>query len=334
MVNNQIVKSRKRGNSFLNENKAILIGLVVIMVVVSIIQPNFLSSKNLLNIIRSIATTGIIAFGMTLAIIIMGIDLSQGSVIGLSACVCAWLIGPTSFGFPDWIGILGGILVGFIAGAFNGFFLSITSLPPFVVTLASQLIARGFCYVVTRGNMIYCDADFGKYGNGYLFGIIPLPVIYLLIIFVIMYILLAKTRFGRNVYAYGGNMESARFSGINIKQTIWWVYVISGVLSGIVGIIICSRIAQGSPATGVAMEFDGVAACYLGGISYLGGEGRIESTLLGAILLGVVANAMTMLLVPWYVQNIVKGGIILGAVYLDCIRKQRENEVKISTTAA
>ena len=326
----RIVNSQKNKTGSFNDNKAILIGLVIIMVAVSIVQPNFISTRNLLNIIRSIATTGIIAFGMTLAIIIMGIDLAQGSVIGLSACFCAWLIGPSAMGLPDYAGILGGIGIGCVVGAFNGFFLSRTSLPPFVVTLSSQLIARGFCYVVTKGNMIYTDSDFGKYGNGYLFGIVPLPVIYLLIIFAIMYILLAKTRFGRNVYAYGGNMEAARFSGINIRATIWWVYLISGILSGIVGIIICSRIGQGSPATGVSMEFDGVAACYLGGISYLGGEGRMESTLLGAVLLGVVANAMTMLLVPWYVQNIVKGGIILGAVYLDCYRKQKESEVRIA----
>ena len=324
----RFLNPQKKTSSF-NDNKAILIGLVVIMIIVTIIQPNFLSTKNILNILRSIATTGIIAFGMTLAIIIMGIDLSQGSIIGLSACFCAWLIGPDALGLPAGVGILGGITIGCITGAFNGFFLSRTSLPPFVVTLASQLIARGFCYVVTKGNMIYTKSEFGEYGNGYLFDLIPLPVVYLILIFIVMYILLAKTRFGRNVYAYGGNMEAARFSGINIKQTIWWVYLISGILSGIVGVIICSRIGQGSPATGVSMEFDGVAACYLGGISYLGGEGRMESTLLGAVLLGVVANAMTMLLVPWYVQNIVKGGIILGAVYLDCYRKQKENEVKI-----
>mgnify|MGYP000894412404 FL=1 len=324
----RFLNPQKKTGSF-NDNKAILIGLIIIMIIVTIIQPNFLSTKNILNILRSIATTGIIAFGMTLAIIIMGIDLSQGSIIGLSACFCAWLIGPDSLGLPAGVGIFGGIAIGCITGAFNGFFLSRTSLPPFVVTLASQLIARGFCYVVTKGNMIYTKSEFGEYGNGYLFDLIPLPVVYLILIFIVMYILLAKTRFGRNVYAYGGNMEAARFSGINIKQTIWWVYLISGILSGIVGVIICSRIGQGSPATGVSMEFDGVAACYLGGISYLGGEGRMESTLLGAVLLGVVANAMTMLLVPWYVQNIVKGGIILGAVYLDCYRKQKENEVKI-----
>lgn len=332
MLKSGLKLSNKSG--FLRENKALLIGLVAIMVVVSIIQPNFLTVRNLLNIVRSISTTGIIAFGMTLCIIINGIDLSQGSVIGLSSCICAWLISPSVYGLPDWVGITGGIIVGIIVGIFNGFFLSYTTLPPFVVTLASQLIARGFCYVVTRGNMIYARSEFGVYGNGYLFDLIPYPIIYLVIIFIIMYILLAKTKFGRNVYAIGGNMEAAVFSGINVKKATWFVYAISGALSGIVGIIVCSRIAQGSPSTGVGMEFDGVAACYLGGISYLGGEGKMESTLLGAILLGVVANAMTMLLVPWYVQNIVKGAIILGAVYLDVLRKKRESEVKIAKAAA
>ena len=312
----------KRG--FLRENAAILIGLVMICIIVSIFQPNFLSTQNLLNIIRSISTTAILAFGMTFCIIINGIDLAQGSVVGLSACLCAWLIAPTAMNLPDGVGIIGGILIGVVVGVFNGFFLSHTSLPPFVVTLASQLIARGFCYVVTMGNMIYCDRSFNIYGNGYLFNIIPYPVIYLIVIFIIMYLLLAKTKFGRNVYAVGGNVEAARFSGINIRKVTWVVYAISGALSGIAGIIICSRVAQGSPSAGVGMEFDGVAACYLGGISYLGGEGRIESTLLGAILLGVIANAMTMLLIPWYVQDIVKGAIILAAVYIDVLRKDRE----------
>lgn len=327
----KIISTNKRG--FLRENAAILIGLVVICAAVSIFQPNFLSTRNLMNIIRSISTTAIIAFGMTLCIIINGIDLAQGSVVGLSSCFCAWLIAPTAMNLPDGVGIIGGIIIGLIVGIFNGFFLSHTSLPPFVVTLASQLIARGFCYVVTMGNMIYCDRSFNIYGNGYLFGVIPYPVIYLLVIFIIMYLLLAKTKFGRNVYAIGGNVEAARFSGINIRKVTWIVYAISGALAGIVGIITCSRIAQGTPSTGVGMEFDGVAACYLGGISYLGGEGRVESTLLGAILLGVIANAMTMLLIPWYVQDIVKGAIILGAVYIDVLRKDREAMAVVKKTA-
>ncbi|MEF9972866.1 MAG: ABC transporter permease [Clostridia bacterium] len=307
--------------TYLRNNMGILIGLVAMGIGITLVEPRFLQTKNMLNIMRSISITGILGFGMTLCIIINGIDLSQGSVVGLTACFCAWMI--TDMGASFAVAIVCSLLIGFVCGMFNGYFLANTSLPPFVVTLSMQLIARGFCYVITRGNMINVDASFGVLGNGYTFGIVPNTVIYLLITFVIMSFLLSKTRFGRNVYAIGGNREAARFSGINIKKTTWIVYAISGFLAGICGIISCSRITTGQPTTGNAMEFDAVAACYLGGISYLGGEGRIGSTLLGAIVLGVVANGMSMLQVPWYVQSISKGVIILGAVFFDVLRKEK-----------
>ena len=258
---------------------------------------------------------------MTLCIIINGIDLSQGSVIGFTSCFCAWLI--TGCGLPFWAAILGALIAGSLFGVFNGALLANTSLPPFVVTLATQLIGRGGCYVITRGNMINVDPSFGNLGNGYLFNVIPLPVIYLIVVFIFMFLLLGKSKFGRCVYAIGGNKEAARFTGIKIRKITWIVYAISGFLAAICGIISCSRITTGQPTTGNAMEFDAVAACYLGGISYLGGEGRIGSTLLGAIVLGVLANGMSMLQIPWYVQNITKGCIILAAVFFDVMRKER-----------
>ncbi len=316
-----------RKSTFLRDNGGILIGLIVLSTIIAIVQPSFLASKNIFNILRSISTMGIIGFGMTLCIIINGIDLSQGSVIGLSACFCAMLI--SNLHLPFGVGIIGGIAAGTLMGGINGFILCRTTMPPFIVTLSTQLIARGLCYVITMGNMIYVSPSFSIYGNGYLFEVIPYPVIYLFIIFIAMYLLLAKSRLGRNIYAIGGNIEAARFSGINIKKTTWIVYTVSGTLAGICGIIACSRVAQGSPITGNAMEFDAVAAAYLGGISYLGGEGKIGSTLIGAIVLGVVANGMSMLLVPWYIQSIVKGLIILGAVYFDVTRKRKEAELPI-----
>ncbi|MDO4323989.1 MAG: ABC transporter permease [Lachnospiraceae bacterium] len=317
----EVIKKSNPVINYFNNNKGMLIGLLVVCVVISILEPNFLKSKNLLNIMRSISITGILGFGMTLCIIINGIDLAQGSVIGFTSCLCAWLI--TNVGMPFPVAVLLALCGGSLFGVFNGALLSTTALPPFVVTLATQLIARGGCYVITRGNMINVAPEFGELGNGYLFGVIPLPVLYLIIIFIIMFLLLGHTKFGRCVYAIGGNKEAARFTGINIKKVTWSVYAISGLLAAVCGIISCSRITTGQPTTGNAMEFDAVAACYLGGISYLGGEGRIGSTLLGAIVLGVIANAMSMLQIPWYVQNITKGCIILIAVYADVVRKER-----------
>jgi ribose transport system permease protein len=316
----------KRSNpikEYLSNNAGILIGLFVMCLVTSMIQPNFLSTKNMFNIMRSISITGILGFGMTMCIIINGIDLSQGSVIGFTSCFCAWII--TNVGAPFWLAIPLSLLAGSFFGFINGMFLSNTPLPPFVVTLAMMLIARGGCYVITRGNMINVDPSFGELGNGYLMGVVPYPVIIMLFIFVVMFLLLGKSKFGRNVYAIGGNIEAARFSGINIRNTTWIVYMISGCLAAICGVISCSRITTGQPTTGNALEFDAVAACYLGGISYMGGEGRQGSTLLGAIVLGVLANGMSMLQIPWYVQNITKGIIILAAVFFDVMRKKRAN---------
>ena len=315
------VKKANPVRQYLNNNIGMLIGLIAMCIIISVLQPNFLQVKNLFNIMRSISITGIIGFGMTLCIIINGIDLSQGSVIGFTSCFCAWLI--TGCGLPFWAAILGALIAGSLFGVFNGALLANTSLPPFVVTLATQLIGRGGCYVITRGNMINVDPSFGNLGNGYLFNVIPLPVIYLIVVFIFMFLLLGKSKFGRCVYAIGGNKEAARFTGIKIRKITWIVYAISGFLAAICGIISCSRITTGQPTTGNAMEFDAVAACYLGGISYLGGEGRIGSTLLGAIVLGVLANGMSMLQIPWYVQNITKGCIILAAVFFDVMRKER-----------
>lgn len=320
----QSTLARRKRNplwEYLSHNAGILIGLLVMCVVIIIFQPNFLNSKNLFNIMRSISITGILGFGMTMCIIINGIDLSQGSVVGLSSCFCAWLI--TNAGMPFGAAIVLSICVGAFCGFVNGAFLSNTPLPPFVVTLAMMLIARGGCYVITRGNMINVDSAFGALGNGYTLGVIPNPVLILLVIFIAMSLLLGKAKFGRDVYAIGGNIEAARFSGINIRRTTWIIYTISGTLAGICGVISCSRITTGQPTTGNAMEFDAVAACYLGGISYLGGEGRQGSTLIGAIVLGVLANGMSMLQIPWYVQNITKGLIILLAVFFDVMRRSR-----------
>lgn len=321
-IKDGVIKRQNPMLQYFRRNIGILIGLIVMCIIITIIQPRFIQGKNLLNIVRSVSITGILGFGMTLCIIINGIDLSQGSVVGLSSCFCAWMI--TDMGAPFGVAIVCSLLVGCLCGFFNGAFLANTPLPPFVVTLSMQLMARGGCYVITRGNMINVDAKFGNLGNGYVFGIIPLPVIYLLIIFVFMFLLLSYTKFGRCVYAIGGNREAARFTGIKINKITWIVYIISGALAGICGVISCSRITTGQPTTGNAMEFDAVAACYLGGISYMGGEGLIGSTLIGAIVLGVLANGMSMLQIPWYVQNIVKGMIILAAVFFDVMRKEKK----------
>jgi ribose transport system permease protein len=324
--NTEVVIKRTNRNPILNyikRNVGMLVALVGMGVIISIFQPNFLTGRNFFNIIRSISMIAILAYGMTLCIIIQGIDLSQGSVVGLTSCMCAYLI--TNMGLSFGPAIIFALIVSALVGLFNGVFLAFTPLPPFVVTLATQLIARGGCYIITRGNMINIDPKFGAIGNGYSFGIVPNPVIIMVIIFIFMFLSLSKTRFGRGVYALGGNREAARFSGINISKTILIVYTLSGFLAGVAGIIAGSRITTGQPTTGNSMEFDAVAACYLGGISYLGGEGSQGSTLLGAIVFGVISNGMSMLQIPWYFQNVTKGAIILAAVFFEVMRKNRKD---------
>jgi ribose transport system permease protein len=317
-------KNRNPVFNYVKRNVGMLIALVGMCVIITVFEPNFLTGRNFFNIIRSISMIAILAFGMTMCIIIQGIDLSQGSVVGLTSCVLAYFI--TNLGLPFGPAIIVSLVASALVGLFNGAFLAFTPLPPFVVTLATQLIARGGCYIITRGNMISIDPSFGRLGNGYSFKVVPNPIIIMLVIFAAMFLLLSKTRFGRGVYALGGNREAARFSGVNIKKTILIVYTLSGVLSGIAGVIAASRITTGQPTTGTNMEFDGVASCYLGGISYLGGEGTHGSTLLGAIVFGVISNGMSMLKIPWYFQNVTKGAIILLAVFFEVMRKNRDQK--------
>ena len=310
---------------YVKQNIGMLIALIGMCVIVTIFEPNFLNGRNFFNIIRSISMIAILAFGMTMCIIIQGIDLSQGAVVGFTSCVIAYTI--TNMGLPYFPAILISLAAASLVGLFNGIFLAFTPLPPFVVTLATQLIARGGCYIITRGNMISINPEFGELGNGYVLGVIPNPVLIMVVIFIIMFLLLSKTRFGRGVYALGGNREAAYFSGVNIQKTILIVYVLSALLSGIAGVIAASRITTGQPTTGNGMEFDAVAACYLGGISYLGGEGTHGSTLLGAIVFGVISNGMSMLKIPWYFQNVTKGVIIIAAVFFEVMRKNRDQKV-------
>ncbi len=304
---------------FVKENSGIIIALMALCIILSIMVPDkFLTYNNFTTVLRSISTTAIMAFGMTFVIITGGIDLSVGSIVALSGTLCAGLIS-SSWNYAAAVII--GLAVGTLCGAFNGFVISRTEIPPFIVTMGMMNIARGASYIYSSGKPIRTPDDFGSFGSGYFLSI-PIPVIVKTVLMILSILLLSKSKFGRSVYAIGGNKEAARFSGINIKNVIWLVYVLIGFLASAAGIITASRLYSGQPTVAQGIEMDVIAATVLGGVSMAGGVGKIGGTMIGAIIIGVLSTGMNLLKIPSFYQMIVMGIVILLAVYLDVRRKK------------
>lgn len=309
---------------FFRENAGILIGFVIICVIISIMNSDFLSMENLLNVLRQVSTITIIAIGMTLVIILAGIDLSVGSIMALSGVVTGGLIAFS--GVPMWLAVIAGLLIGILFGLINGYFTAYKYMPAFIVTLATMNIARGAAYVYTDGKPIRVMSDeFNFIGSGYV-GPIPVPVIYMFIIIVVVSLIMNRTKLGRYMYAVGGNMEAARFSGINTKRVQLFAYTLSGFLAAFSGIVLASRMFSGQPTAGMGAELDAIAAVVLGGTSMSGGRGRIGGTVIGALIIGVLSNGMNLMGINSFWQYIVKGIVILIAVYVDIVKKRNEEK--------
>jgi len=305
---------------FIKENLGIIIGFLALCIFMSIASPVFLTQENILNVLRQVSTNCNLALGMTLAIIICGIDLSVGSIVALSGTLAGGLIAFSNVPIP--IALLAGILVGTLAGLFNGFMIAHTGIPPFIVTLAMLNIARGAAYVYTGGQPIRVMKDsFNVIGAGYL-GPIPLPVIYSFIFLLLTSIILNKTKLGRHIYAVGGNREAARFTGIKIKRVEIFVYTFSGFMAAFSGVVLAARMFSGQPTVGQGFELDAVAAVVLGGTSMMGGIGKIGGTFLGVLVIGVLNNGLNLLNINSFWQLIVKGIVILAAVYVDMMKKR------------
>lgn len=310
---------------FVKENVGILIGFAVLCVALSIISPAFLTEANILNILRQVSTNANLALGMTLVIIICGIDLSVGSIVALSGTVTGGLIAFSNVPIPA--AVFAGILVGTLAGVFNGVMVAYTGIPSFIVTLAMLNIARGAAYVYTGGQPIrVMNEDFNVIGAGYL-GAIPLPVIYSFIFLLLTAIILNKTKLGRHIYAVGGNKEAARFTGIKIKRIEIFVYTFSGFLAAFSGVVLAARMFSGQPTVGNGFELDAIAAVVLGGTSMTGGIGKIGGTLIGVLVIGVLNNGLNLLNINSFWQLIIKGIVILAAVYVDMMKKRKEAQV-------
>lgn len=293
-----------------------LLGLFLLVVIVSILNPSFLEPLNLLNLLRQVAINALIAFGMTFVILTGGIDLSVGAILALSSALTA---GMMVAGVDPIIAIIAGCILGALMGMVNGLFITKGKMAPFIATLATMTIFRGLTLVYTGGNPITGLGDnylFQLFGRGYFLGI-PVPAITMILAFVILFILLHKTPFGRKTYAIGGNEKAALISGIKVPKIKIMIYSLSGMLAALAGAILTSRLNSAQPTAGTSYELDAIAAVVLGGTSLSGGKGRIFGTLIGALIIGTLNNGLNLLGVSSFYQMVVKGIVILIAVLLD-----------------
>ena len=295
--------------------------LIVVFVILAIASPEFLSADNLFNVGSQTAVVAVIATGMTLVIITAGIDLSVGSVAALSGVVGVMLM--ASYGFPVILGILGGILVGAIAGLVNGLLVALGGLNPFIATLGMLSVARGLVYISTGAVAVFGAPEaFRLLGQGVL-GPIPIPIVVIIVVAVAGYVVLSRTKLGRYAYAMGSNPEAARLSGIPIRRYLTSVYVISGALAGLGGMIAASRVNSGQPNYGIGLELDVIAAAVIGGASLFGGQGTVVGTLIGAFLISLIRNGSVLLDINTFYQQIIIGIVIWVAVFWDQYRRRK-----------
>ncbi|OJH19361.1 ribose ABC transporter permease [Bacillus obstructivus] len=311
-------KSMNRANHLDNIMQKLgpLLGFIILVVIVSILNPSFLQPLNILNLLRQVAINALIAYGMTFVILTGGIDLSVGSILALSSALMA---GMMVSGLDPILAIIIGCLLGGVMGMVNGLLITKGKMAPFIATLATMTVFRGLTLVYTDGNPITGLSDsrlFQLFGRGYFLGI-PVPAITMIIAFIILYIILQKTPFGRKTYAIGGNEKAALISGIKVPRVKIMIYSLAGLLSALAGAILISRLDSAQPTAGTSYELDAIAAVVLGGTSLSGGRGKIFGTLIGALIIGTLNNGLNLLGVSSFYQMVVKGIVILIAVLLD-----------------
>ncbi len=297
-------------------------GLVLTLIAVSVLlgwlRPQFLTAANLINVARQISLNGILAVGVTYVLLTGGVDLSLGSVVALTGVVAAGFAHPGDW--PVFLPVLMGIAAGALCGATNGLVITLGRVAPFIVTLGMMTVARGLALVLSGGKPVSnLGRSFTVLGGDWLG--LPIPILILLVVAGASWVLLAKTRLGRYIYAVGGNEQAARAAGLNVPAIKIFAYTVCSALAGLAGVVLAARITTGQPNAGVAYELDAIAAAVIGGTSLSGGVGGVGGTLLGALLMGVINNGLDLLNVSSYYQQIVKGLIIVGAVWLD--RSQR-----------
>jgi ribose/xylose/arabinose/galactoside ABC-type transport system permease subunit len=311
----------KKGQSVL-QRFGLLLVIIFLSTIMSVVRPVFLTSGNLVNVLRQVSMNGILAVGLTFVILTGGIDLSVGAIVAVTSVIAGRLM---EEGHSVGMAIAMGMTAALLFGLFNGSLIAIGGLPPFIATLSSMTIARGFALVYSNGRPYLIQKEiFLAIGKGSTFGV-PNPIWILLAVCLIAYIMLNFTVFGRHIYAFGGNKQAARLAGVRTKITEISVYVISGFLSGISAIILSARISSGQPTAGQSYELDAIAAAVIGGTSMIGGSGTLGGTVMGFIIIGIMINSLTLLGVSSFYQQIVKGIIIISAVMFDMQIKKRNS---------
>lgn len=309
---------------YFKENLGIILALLVLCIFLAVnplTNTSFLTQKNVFNVLRQISTNLYLACGMTMVIILGGIDLSVGSIIALSGCVAAGCV--SRYNMPIAAAIVCGVLIGLVVGMFNGWVIAKTTIPAFIVTLATMNIAKGFAYVYTGGSPVrVVTKEWQFIGAGYI-GPVPTPVCILAVVLIITAIIMNKTKLGRHIYAVGGNAQAAEFSGISVARVKFLVHTYSGIMAGLAGIVLASRMYSGQPTAGDGAEMDAIAAVVVGGTSMAGGSGKIGGTIIGGLIIGVLNNGLNLMNVNSFWQYVVKGCVILLAVFVDYIRNKK-----------
>ncbi|ANH08330.1 ABC transporter permease [Shinella sp. HZN7] len=326
----------KTASSWLNSDRrrlivqeyGIFLAFLLLVAILSVSNEFFLTPGNISNVLLQTSINGVLAIGMTFVILTRGIDLSVGSVVALAGMVSASFVtssataGIAGAPYPMVVALAAGILVGVGCGALVGLIVSRFSVPAFVATLGMLSAARGATLIYGGGKPVPAlSPEFRWIGTGNILGI-PMPVILLAVVFLVSWWVLTRTRFGRYIYAVGGNPHAAKTSGLNVTRIRFMVYVISGALSGLAGMILSARTGSALPQAGIAYELDAIAAVVIGGTSLSGGVGRVTGTLIGALIIGVMNNGLDLMGIQSYYQQVLKGALIVGAVMLDQKRNQ------------
>lgn len=315
-------KENSRANSIGKIYAAYGVFLILILefIIFSISSNKFLTPANILSVGRQMSFTGIAAIGMTLVMLTGGIDISVGAMLAMSGVLCAKF--SVEYGLPLGIAIALTLLVGAAFGLINGIAVTYLHIPALISTLATQTILKGIAYLLTNAVPVKnLTANYKYLGQGYILSVIPVPLVLTVALYIVAWWYLDKSYPGRRLYMTGGNEEAARLSGINTKAIISSAYVLSGVFAAFAGILMAARLGSGQPSVGSGFEMDVITATVLGGISVSGGKGKIVNVLVGACIMGVLANGMTMLNINQYMQWIINGLVLLFAVTMSNLRR-------------
>lgn len=317
---NQKVKQEHTWISIIKSNLGILLGLLVLCVLLTFMTDKFATVTNFFNVARQITINLYLACGMTFIILLGGIDLSVGSIIAVSGCISAGLI--SWLDVPVFLGIAIGILAGMLLGILNGLIVSRTTIPAFIVTLATMNIGRGFARIYTGAQTIaVLDDRYTFWGMGSILGI-PIQLFCIIAVIVLCSFLLNKTKLGRHIYAVGGNKQAAEYAGIHVKRVTLFVFIFSGLLASLAGILTVGRTFTATMIMGNGAEMDAISAVVLGGTSMSGGKGSISGTVIGVIIIGILQNGMNLLGIDSSWQYIVQGIVIIIAVYIDYLKQE------------